>query len=239
MVYGRINDMSKLTKVVETFVAVPPSNDRRFIDIAGQVFTRLTVISYAGHHEWNCICACGIKVIIKGGHLRSGNTKSCGCLHRDWLAENNTRHGDASRRATTPEYRAYHQAKDRCYNTHYHAYKSYGGRGIQFKFDSFAQFLEHIGRRPSNRHTLDRIDVDGHYEIGNVRWVTMHEQNRNRSDHRFITINGATQCVADCADAYGVSPDLVYERLSRGWCAHCSLTRPLRPGVRSCRHKTT
>jgi hypothetical protein len=228
--------MPKPANLVDSFTAVEISRDPRFIDLTGQTFTRLTVISYAGKYKWNCSCWCGAKVIVKGGLLRNGNTKSCGCLHREWMATHNTRHGEATRARVTPEYRAYHQAKDRCTNPNYHAYAAYGGRGIEFRFDSVQQFLDEVGRRPTSRHTLDRIDVNGHYEAGNVRWVTMHEQNRNRTDHRYITIDGVSRCVADWADHYGISPDTVHDRHASGWCDYCSVAVPAKRG-RTCRHK--
>lgn len=75
---------------------------------------------------------------------------------------------------------AYQAARARCIHPTHYAWKNYGGRGIEFRFTSFPQFLAHIGLRPSPRHTLDRIDNKGHYEIGNVRWATWEEQAANR-----------------------------------------------------------
>lgn len=229
--------MPKPAKHVDLFIVASKPTDRRFIDLTGQVFTRLTVVSYAGNYEFNCLCSCGSKVVIRSGHLRNGNTKSCGCLHREWLLQNNTTHGAAVRGATMPEYRAFHQARDRCINPEFHAYRSYGGRGIEFRFDSFDQFIAAVGERPGKGYTLDRIDVHGHYEVGNLRWVTMHDQNRNRSDHRYATIDGVTKCLADWADHYGVPANRVYDRLQRGWCEMCALTLPRRPGQRGCQHR--
>ena len=80
----------------------------------------------------------------------------------------------------TPEYRAFNGAKSRCNNSANPSYKNYGGRGIKFKFSSFEEFIDHIGFRPSDNHSIDRIDNNGHYEIGNVRWATDIEQARNK-----------------------------------------------------------
>lgn len=79
----------------------------------------------------------------------------------------------------TPENWAYKGAKRRCADP---TYGNYGGRGIKFLFKSFSEFYAHIGPRPEGM-TLDRIDNDGHYEIGNVRWATRSQQNRNRRGH--------------------------------------------------------
>jgi hypothetical protein len=82
--------------------------------------------------------------------------------------------------SNTPEYNAYRAAKGRCRNPNCEGYCWYGERGIQFKFKSFKQFLQELGKRPSTEHSLDRINVNGHYETGNVRWATPIEQANNR-----------------------------------------------------------
>jgi hypothetical protein len=79
-----------------------------------------------------------------------------------------------------PEYQAYCSAKTRCTLTTNRDYPAYGGRGIQFKFESFEDFLKELGFRPTPKHSLDRINNDGSYEVGNVRWATAKEQLYNR-----------------------------------------------------------
>jgi hypothetical protein len=82
----------------------------------------------------------------------------------------------------TSELESFMDAKYRCINPLHHAWESYGGRGIKFLFDSFDQFFAELGRRPDGL-TLDRINNDGHYEPGNVRWATPKEQAANRRPH--------------------------------------------------------
>jgi hypothetical protein len=85
-----------------------------------------------------------------------------------------------------PEYRAYQGAKDRCTNPKNSGWKNYGGRGIKFKFASFEQFFAELGKRPKGK-TLDRKDNEGNYELGNVRWATLEEQQRNkRPDKNYV-----------------------------------------------------
>lgn len=79
-----------------------------------------------------------------------------------------------------PEYRAYIAAKKRCTNPNTQDWPLYGGRGIRFLFSSFQEFLAEIGSKPSSQHSIDRIDTDGHYCAGNVRWATAHEQRVNQ-----------------------------------------------------------
>jgi len=82
-------------------------------------------------------------------------------------------------RSQTPEYRAYIDAKSRCNNPNSGRYYTHGGRGIKFLFNSFDEFFAAVGPRPEGL-TLDRIDNDGHYEVGNLRWATPSQQLRNR-----------------------------------------------------------
>ena len=155
-----------------------------FQDLTGQKFYKLTVLSYEGkgkngQSKWLCECECGNKKSIFAHHMKSGNVQSCGCL---LLSENRansaTRHGGTK----TPEWTSYHSAKKRCKPEQAKRYPDYAGRGIEFRFASFNEFLDHIGPRPEPKfdYSLDRINNDGHYEIGNVKWSTKAEQARNR-----------------------------------------------------------
>ena len=80
-------------------------------------------------------------------------------------------------------YWIYHEAKRRCTNPHHKRFKDYGGRGIMFCFASFQQFIDHLGPRPEN-FELDRINNDGNYEIGNVRWVDFSTQQKNKRKYK-------------------------------------------------------
>jgi len=82
----------------------------------------------------------------------------------------------------TPEYRAYQDAKQRCTNPNSGRWYTHGGRGIQFLFNNFGEFFEAVGTRPKGM-TLDRIDNDGHYEAGNLRWATPSQQMSNRRNY--------------------------------------------------------
>lgn len=85
----------------------------------------------------------------------------------------------------TPEYMAFQSARDRCRNPKNISYPRYGGRGIEFRFGSFEEWFNELGLRPDSdmnrmkyRWSVDRIDNDGHYEPGNVRWATTGTQHR-------------------------------------------------------------
>lgn len=163
-------------------------------DLRGQRFGKLVVLSFAGisrtRSTWLCVCDCGRQKVISAGTLKRGNTRSCGCLRQYGGSESCIKHGHARRHGKgepagsgTVEYLTWRRMKRRCYNEREHNYRHYGGRGISVCDrwrNSFENFLADMGQRPSSRHSLDRIDVDGNYEPSNCRWATHLEQARNK-----------------------------------------------------------
>jgi len=106
-------------------------------------------------------------------------------------------------------------------------FRFYGGRGISVCERwraSFEAFLADMGPMPSPRHTLERIDVNGNYEPGNVRWATWHEQMRNRRNSRMVTFNGETLCVSEWAERMSLKPHTLMARLNSGWTVQRALT---------------
>ncbi len=101
-------------------------------------------------------------------------------------------------------------------------------------FASFEEFFTEVGEKPTG-FSLDRIDVNGHYEKGNVRWVDEKTQQRNRTTNHLITLNGETRCIAEWAERLNVRTTLISMRLFRNWCISCTLTIPKRQGV--CQHR--
>lgn len=102
-------------------------------------------------------------------------------------------------------------AKQRCTNTSLPGYKNYGGRGIEFRFDSVEQatdwVIENIGYRPSSKHSIDRIDVNGHYEAGNLRWATSKEQANNKRAYKRGAVGERIRQIQS------KRPDLCYEAI--------------------------
>lgn len=151
---------------------------------ASEVFGSLTVIREVEGRQFAsqrmaqalCRCDCGVEVVRLVCHLRSGGTTSCGCKVRI--------HGHAGAERT-PTYISWMSMRARCTNPNHRDYRHYGGRGITVCdrwIDSFENFLADMGERPSGT-TIDRIDNDAGYELGNCRWADAVTQRRNRRDY--------------------------------------------------------
>ena len=204
-------------------------------NLLGKTFGNLRVLRFIdtnkwGNTRWLCQCKCGNTKIVAAGNLKQG-TKSCGCLTLRKFIERSTIHGESHR---TVEYTAYKQSRGRCNNPNNPSYPRYGGRGIKFLFANFQEFLTEVGRKPHPEHSLNRINNDGHYEKGNVEWANRIQQNNNKCNCIYLTIDGITQSVGLWAKQSGISPKCVYQRKSRNkWCDECCIN----PHIRRCSHK--
>lgn len=162
----------------------------RLLDLTGHRYGLLTVVERAGlsggkypRPTWKCLCDCGAEVVKSTLYLREKQRvradKSCGCDVEHYVT-----HGMTG----TPEHRAWLMMIKRCETPSATGFSDYGGRGIkvapEWRHD-FEAFYAHVGPRPSDEHSLDRIDTDGDYAPGNVRWVTIREQNNNRRPRRW------------------------------------------------------
>ena len=205
-----------------------PGNPQ-FKNLTNLRYTRYLILGYAGkeklHTYWWCKCDCGKIKKVRGNDLKTGKTKSCGCYSSDCTKNKNIKHNMSS----SPEYNSYRAAKERCENKNNIAYSMYGGRGIKFNFDSFEDFFKEVGIKPSKKHSVDRIDTNGNYEVGNLRWVTAKEQCNNTRRNHLITIDGVTKSAAEWAesDIAQTSHQNIITRINvLKWCDKCAVTQP-------------
>lgn len=155
-------------------------------DHTGKRFGRLVIIGISsignyGHQYVNARCDCGVEKKVQIGNLTSGRTVSCGCRRREAKGRTVT-HGHTRGRFQTREYKSITCAYQRCYNPKADSFPYYGGRGIKFAAEwrtDRRAMLDYLGPRPPGT-SIDRIDPDGDYAPGNVRWATASQQNLNK-----------------------------------------------------------
>jgi hypothetical protein len=200
--------------------------------MVGQRFGRLTVLSRAdrptqpGRAYWLCKCDCGTEKAIFGKHLRSGATKSCGCISSENTASRNMTQGGLAK-ANRRLYSTWTSMLRRCEEQ-----PDYAGRGISVCErwrDSFAAFLADMGPKPTPKHTIERVNNDGNYEPGNCKWATRHEQMRNTRGNHYVEADGKRMIVVDWAAHTGIDVGLIYQRLAGGWSEAAAVSTPARP----------
>lgn len=151
---------------------------------------------------------CGNGILLRVDRVKSGNTRSCGCVGK---------HGHARAGRCHPEYGLWQSMRTRCNNPKVRAYSYYGGRGIRVcdRWDDFTAFLADMGPRPKGA-TLDRIDPDGPYAPDNCRWATIKEQRLNQKRVVRYSYRGESLSMSELSEKYGVNFWLLRSRLEVG-----------------------
>lgn len=208
--------------------------NKRFKNLTGQKFGRLTVKYHYGknkhsHNLWYCECECGGHAIVDTNALRSGDTKSCGCLAKELTIKRSTTHGKTKHKL----YRIYAHMKERCYSENSQDYEYYGGRGIKIcdewllDFENFYQWAINSGY--TEGLTIDRIDVNGNYEPSNCRWTTMKKQNNNKRSNIIIEFDGKAHTLKEWSEILGIKYNTLYTRVvMRGWTIEKAFTSKVR-----------
>lgn len=195
-------------------------------DLIGKKIGRLSVAELIQsddkkHRFFKCLCECGQEKIAREDHLKSGRSRSCGCLRSEKAAEKGrgfgaTRktHGHAAGFETTPTYRTWQSMKARCLDKNHKHYKNYGGRGIKVcdAWMEFYTFLFDMGDRPKGT-TIERVDNGGNYEPGNCVWATVKQQSRNKRTNRIIYAFGRHMTIAELAEEHGLTYNALYARI--------------------------
>ena len=203
-----------------TFQIIPLHRNAK--NISGLTFGRLTAIACvsktkSGLNQWLCVCSCGTETVTLQKTLANGGTQSCGCIADETFRKNciefdTSIHGMSG----TPEHKTWKGIRARCSNPNEPNYKYYGGRGISVckRWQKFESFFSDMGKRPTSKHSIDRINNEGNYAPENCRWATQTQQMRNTRSNRYITHDGKTMCVAAWAERLGMRPNMVVKKFT-------------------------
>lgn len=203
-------------------------------------FSRLVVIERGqntklGQTTWRCLCDCGNEIVAQASNIKNEKTRSCGCIRKETLSEFNKSTKTTHNLSRTSEYRIWGGIMTRCFNKNDPGHSHYGSRGITVcdRWMVFENFINDMGKRPSAKHSIDRIDVNGNYSPENCRWATSKEQSLNKRDTILITHNGETKTIDKWAAQYGLNYLVIWNRL-RNSKVGGSLFRPITPrGLRT------
>lgn len=204
---------------------------RKVEDYIGKKIHHLTVLEDLGTfkegskkycHYILVQCDCENKTIKKIRFQSLFHSMSCGCYHRKDLSMRFRVHGCSY----SKEYRTWTQIKRRCLNPNVSGYYLYGGRGISIceEWENFEVFLRDMGKAPSKKHSIDRIDNGKGYFPENCRWATPKMQANNRRTNRNITYQNKTQTLTQWAEELNICDTALYCRLKRGWSLERALT---------------
>ena len=214
---------------------------RKFKDLTGMRFGKLTVLEYTNKRNlnrnilWRCLCDCGNKIYVATSCLNSGHTKSCGCEKNNFV-EMGKIGGKFGKHhlSRTRLYKCYNHMINRCHNSSNIQYKDYGGRGITVCEEWKNDFISFYNWAMSNGYkddlTIDRIDVNGNYEPSNCRWVNMQKQNNNRRNNHIIIYNGERKTLEEWSRILPInisSAELRY-RIMNNWSIEKAFKTPVR-----------
>lgn len=177
------------------------------LNLIGEKFNRLLVLSEMPIRNmktyWKCKCDCGNIITVQGSALTTDQTQSCECLQKERASVASFKH----KLTQSTEYYSWTNMKTRCLNPNSQDYADYGGRGIRICEtwkDDFLKFLSDMGKKPSKKHSLDRIDVNGNYCPENCRWAIPFVQTRNKRSNRWLEHNGLKMILQDWAEYFGI-----------------------------------
>lgn len=200
-------------------------------DLTGSTFGRLTVNRLSGYvatstgrrvSVWECICTCGATKNVKRTNLVSGDTQSCGCLHREQLVERNETHGETA----TLTYHRWQGMHNRVRYTKGPKNKCYIGITVCEEWASYETFKKDMGPCPEG-HSLDRINNSEGYYPENCRWVPVARQAANTTRNVRVEVNGFTATISDHAKANGIKPGVAFDRINKlGWSAKDAVSIP-------------
>lgn len=203
-------------------------------------YGRLTPLEFIerdkwGAARWRFTCDCGNEnYIARLDQVKRGLIESCGCLRNERAATRcrlRIKHGHSRKGDRSTEYVSWRNMLGRCTDPNNERYPQYGGRGItvcERWLNSFPTFLADMGPKPDSSYTIGRLDNDGNYELSNCRWETPTQQNRNRSNCRFVSYDGRSMTIAEACELTGIPRNVVDGRLRNGWAPERAVTEPVK-----------
>lgn len=163
---------------------------------------------------WLCKCDCGNTTVVSRTHLKKGTVKSCGCSKK--LAQEKQRKPELYKRLKG----VWKGMKQRCYNSNNEKYYLYGERGIRICSEWFTNFQNFYNWAINSGYkqglSIDRIDVNGHYEPKNCRWVSCKIQSNNRRNNRILEFNGKKLTITEWAEFTGINRSTLEKRIKKG-----------------------
>lgn len=190
----------------------------------GKKFNMLTVESidhYDNHYRayFKCKCDCGNEAIVRGDGLIRGNNKSCGCMLKKRLSRGG--HGYKHGEAGTRLYKEWKRMRDRCSAFGKSRGRNYADRGIKVcdeweDYEAFKSWALSNGYKDTL--TIERIDVNGNYEPNNCTWISNEDQQKNKRNTMYVTVDGKKKRLKDACEEYGVPYMVAYQRIHKlGW----------------------
>lgn len=205
---------------------------RPLVSLIGYKRKMLTVIGFShisksksgnNIYYWNTHCECGNIRPMSSKSLKCKGVVSCGC-YKQANCQFKFKHGLKG----TKEYKVWCGINKRV-NSKEKRYAKYVKMGMHEEWKTnFLSFLEHIGKIPSDKHTVDRIDTTKGYYPNNVRWRTMKEQNRNSARNVIIEYNGEKKCISEWAEYLNINSGTLYSRLNRGMSVDVAFNQPIK-----------
>ncbi len=188
--------------------------------VIGNKYHSLTIVeevppTYKYTRRFKCLCDCGNYAVIQLSNLKIGHTKSCGCKTKQMVGMANKTHGMSH----TTEYKSYRKMIERCFYEKDINYHNYGGRGITVCdrwLESFDNFFEDMGYKPTLKHSIERENTNGNYEPYNCVWATKKVQNNNRTDNTRYQYDGLDMTQSQWAEYLKIPYGKIIDHLKRG-----------------------